>query len=150
MKNIQKRFACLPIIVFVLAIIPHFVLATIGDVDPSPQQSSCVSLQNNLRYKTRDNLTNGEVSTLQDFLQSQGYLSSEPTGYFGLLTLRAIKDFQSASDIASTGYVGPITRETIRAKTCSNQTAVSVGVAGQVQTGIFATAPTTTIAIVPT
>ena len=90
-----------------------------ADIDPNGEVSSCVSLQStNLRYRSRDVNTNGAVSTLQDFLQSQNYLNSEPTGYFGLLTLKAVKDFQKANGISPTGYVGPITKAKIRVLTC--------------------------------
>ena len=104
---------------FVLSmmVLPVVALAAPSDVDPNPPTSECVSLQNNLRYKSRDVNTNGEVSDLQDFLQSKGYLSSEPTGYFGLLTLKATKDFQSANSIQPTGYVGSITRAKIASLT---------------------------------
>lgn len=87
-----------------------------GDVDPNPTGSSCFSLSSTgLRYQARDANTNGEVSMLQDFLQSKGYLNSEPTGYFGLMTQAAVKKLQSASGIDPTGYVGPLTRAKISA-----------------------------------
>jgi|GEM_PF-3339685 len=89
-----------------------------SDIDPTPATGGCISIVNNLRYQSRDVSTNGEVSTLQDFLQSKNYLHTEPTGYFGLLTLQAVKDFQSANGINATGFVGPITRGKIKALTC--------------------------------
>ncbi len=74
-------------------------------------RNTCLSLTNNLSYRSRDSWTNGEVSTLQDFLQVKGYLSSEPTGYFGLLTLEAVKKFQIANGISPVqGFVGVLTR----------------------------------------
>ena len=94
----------------------------VDDVDPNPDASACVALNNNLRYRSRDTNTKGEVSTLQDFLQSQGYLNSEPTGFFGLMTLKAVKDFQSANGIAPTGVVGPITRAKIKVISCEGRT----------------------------
>src|SRR3989344_5578978 len=99
-------------------LVPLSSFALVEDVDPNPNTSSCVSLNNNLRYQSRDINTNGEVSTLQDFLQSKGYLNSEPTGYFGLLTIKASKAFQAANGINGDGYVGPITRAKISAMTC--------------------------------
>ena len=110
-------------ILFVLAllVVPAFSFAQIGDVDPDPA-SDCVALQNNLRYRDRDVNKNGEVSTLQDFLQSQGYLKSDPSGYFGLLTFQAAKDFQKSNGISPTGYVGTITRAKIKALTCDGDT----------------------------
>ncbi len=93
-----------------------------ADIDPNPNTSSCVSINNNLRYQSRDVNTNGEVSTLQDFLQSKGYLNSEPTGYFGLMTLAAVKKFQISNGIEGTGYVGPLTRAKIKTLTCGGIT----------------------------
>src|SRR3989344_6015516 len=116
-KYILSSFA---VLVLGLLIIPSFSFAQVGDVDPNPIASDCIALQNNLRYRDRDINKNGEVSTLQDFLQSKGYLNSEPTGYFGLLTFKAVKDFQKANGISPTGYVGPITRAKIKALTCDD------------------------------
>src|SRR3989338_5023311 len=99
----------------VAVMLPTLVLAVVSDVDPDDGGAQCVSLNFNLKYRSRDANTNGEVSTLQDFLQSQNYLSSEPTGYFGILTLKAVKDFQRDNGITPTGYVGPITRAKINA-----------------------------------
>jgi peptidoglycan hydrolase-like protein with peptidoglycan-binding domain len=89
-----------------------------GDVGPIPSQNSCVILHNDLRYRSTDATTGGEVSQLQDFLQAKGFLAIEPTGYFGLLTQAAVKKFQSASGILSYGYIGPVTRGKIQAASC--------------------------------
>ena len=103
-------------------LLPALVFAqTQGDVNPNPT-SNCVSITHNLQYRQRDAGTGGDVSTLQDFLQSQGYLNSEPTGYFGLLTQAAAKAFQSASGILNSGYVGPITRGKINTVSCGGST----------------------------
>lgn len=107
-----------PVFVFSILIIPGFSFAQVTDVDPDSSTSDCVALQNNLRYKDRDSNKNGEVSTLQDFLQSKNYLNSEPTGYLGLMTVKAVKDFQKDNSISPTGYVGPATRAKIKALTC--------------------------------
>jgi len=113
----KKYILGLFLVGFILA--PWLSFATTaGDVDPNPQASDCVSIVNNLRYKDRDMNKNGEVSTLQDFLQSKNYLNNEPTGYFGILTVKAVKDFQKASGINPTGYVGQITRDKIVSITC--------------------------------
>lgn len=100
-------------------LVPVLSFAQVADPDPNPTVSDCVTLQSsNLRYKARDINTNGEVSTLQDFLQSQGYLNNEPTGYFGLLTVKAVKSFQKSNGISPTGYVGLVTRAKIKEMTC--------------------------------
>ncbi len=94
----------------------------VGDVDTQDQSAgSCLNLQNNLRYRSKDITTNQEVSALQDFLQFKGYLNSEPTGYFGILTFQAVKRFQSDNGISPTGFVGSITRGKISYITCGNK-----------------------------
>jgi peptidoglycan hydrolase-like protein with peptidoglycan-binding domain len=100
-------------------------VSTQQDIDPNAPASNCVSLSNNLRYRSRDATTNGDVSTLQDFLQSQGYLSTEPTGYFGLLTVSAVKNFQSANGITGDGFVGAFTRAKINTVSCGGTTSSS-------------------------
>jgi peptidoglycan hydrolase-like protein with peptidoglycan-binding domain len=80
--------------------------------------SSCVALASDVQYRDNDSLSAGAVSELQSFLQSHGYLSSEPTGYFGDATFTAVKSFQIANDIEPTGYVGAITRAKIKEISC--------------------------------
>jgi peptidoglycan hydrolase-like protein with peptidoglycan-binding domain len=99
-------------------IIPTVGFAQVGDIDPQGD-STCVTIVNNLRYKSTDVKTDGEVSVLQDFLQTSGYLNSNPVGFFGLMTTKAVKKFQQENNISPTGYVGPITREKIKNQTCS-------------------------------
>lgn len=91
---------------------------TPADIDTQPP-AECIDLKNNLRYRSRDANTNGEVSVLQDFLALKGYFDHEPTGYFGILTLRAVKNFQKDNGISPTGFVGPITKAAIKSLSCS-------------------------------
>ncbi len=60
----------------------------------------------NLRYRNYGD----QVIALQNILIKQGHLTSQATGYFGVLTLKAVKDFQRANEITPTGFVGPLTR----------------------------------------
>src|SRR3989344_2002960 len=87
---------------------------------------SCVTLTSNLGRGMTDAPTGGEVTTLQQFLISQGLLSSDSaTGYFGPLTMAAVQKWQAANGIVSsgtpesTGYgrVGPATRAAIGCST---------------------------------
>ena len=111
----KKYLGILFFILFVFSFVlsPNLSYAQTGDIDPNPTTEDCISIENNLRYRDRDATKNGEVSLLQDFLQSKGYLNSEPTGYFGILTFKAVKDFQRDNGINPTGYVGSITRAKI-------------------------------------
>lgn len=65
-----------------------------------------LQITKNLKYKSRGE----QVIALQTFLINHGYLSGSATGYFGVLTLKAVKDFQRENYITPTGLVGPATR----------------------------------------
>lgn len=54
--------------------------------------------------------TNNEVTELQRYLIGENYLTVVATGYFGTLTLDAVKKFQASRNISATGYVGMLTR----------------------------------------
>ena len=115
MKNNVLFFS---LVLTIALVAPSFANAELNaDIDPEGE-STCIFLQNNMRYRSTDGTTGGEVSILQDFLQANEYLNSNPTGFFGLLTLRAVKKFQTASGIEPTGFVGPLTRAKIQLLTC--------------------------------
>lgn len=79
---------------------------------------TCTSLAYDLKYQSRDSSTSGGVSLLQTFLREHGDLNSESTGYFGGMTLAAVKKFQGDNGIITTGFVGPLTRAKITAVSC--------------------------------
>ena len=100
-----------------------------GDVNPNASATICVNLQNDLSRGTSDAQTAGEVSVLQIFLQSTStpgsttpYLTGDPTGFFGIQTENAVKQFQTDQQLLSSGYVGPLTRARIRTLTCGGGT----------------------------
>lgn len=57
-------------------------------------------------------MTDKDVKALQDILQYEKLfpVNIESTGYFGSITLEAVKKWQAKYGIPSTGYVGQITR----------------------------------------
>ena len=85
--------------------------------------ASCVILSRDFGYGTRDTAPNGEVTNLQKFL------GVSPTGYFGPMTQEAVKKWQAANGVVSTGtpnttgygFVGPRTRAAFR-RLCVNPT----------------------------
>ncbi|MEK7538568.1 MAG: peptidylprolyl isomerase [Patescibacteria group bacterium] len=117
--------------VLMMAMFPSFAMAQVtptSDVDPAGTSiSSCVSLTSNMRYRMRDTQTNGGVSVLQDFLNTKGFLGSEPTGFFGIATLKAVKDYQSSIGLSPTGYVGPLTRAKINASCGGGESTTTSG-----------------------
>jgi peptidoglycan hydrolase-like protein with peptidoglycan-binding domain len=63
--------------------------------------------------------TSTNVTALQDYLVRTGYLDTEPTGYFGTMTMSAVKRYQIAHNIEGTGYVGALTRSAIQQESCN-------------------------------
>ena len=94
-------------------------LAVGGDYDPNPvYTSNCVEFYQNLKYRSTDANSSGEVSKLQEILQEKGYLSADPTGYFGKLTVAGVKRFQANYVLDQTGYVGTLTRAKLKEISC--------------------------------
>ncbi len=75
---------------------------------------TCVDLSENL-FRTDEN---SNVKMLQDFLYEKGFLRAAPNGYFGAGTFAAVKEYQAANGINSTGVVGPVTRVSLKTSTC--------------------------------
>ncbi|MEN9649756.1 MAG: hypothetical protein RL094_723 [Candidatus Parcubacteria bacterium] len=118
---------------------PAQVTAFPADIDDRTT-SSCVELTQSLRYRDTDASTRQSVSLLQDFLQSKGYFDQEPTGFFGQMTVAAVKRFQLASSIQPTGFVGELTRKAVQRASCSTTV---VAVSGSTPTAsVTQTAPT--------
>lgn len=100
------------------------VKAEVSDFAPTGAalEDICVDLPSNFGYRSSDQGTVGSVSRIQDFLISKGYLNSESTGYFGGMTLKAVKNYQLDKGFGATGYVGPYTRAAIKNDSCSYST----------------------------
>ncbi len=128
MKKLIKEFNKLniSIIIFAIFLIPNITLARMIDIPDNNTSELCLILKNNLKHKMIDAKTNGEISLLQDFLQSEGYLTSNPNGYFGLSTLKAVKRFQIANGIIANGIVGLKTREKIKNISCDQYSQNSI------------------------
>jgi hypothetical protein len=56
---------------------------------------------------------NADVLRLQTLLSQKGYLKATPNGNFGPATLAAVRAWQKASALPSTGYFGPMSRAAI-------------------------------------
>ena len=62
--------------------------------------SAFAAFDTSLRYGAKGD----PVIELQEFLIDQNYLSTQATGYFGPLTLKAVRAFQSANGLPATGF----------------------------------------------
>ena len=56
------------------------------------------------------------VLQLQKVLAAEGYLSATPNGVFGPATLAALRAWQTANGLPSTGYFGPMSRAKMNAR----------------------------------
>lgn len=113
----KKYIGVLLAIGFLIA--PGLSFAQLTDVDPNGN-TQCAVIGQNLRYGMRDTANSKDVAVFQDFLSANGYLNVTPTGFFGILTLRAATAFQSANGISPTGFVGTYTRAKIKEIGCGN------------------------------
>lgn len=112
MKKVVVGFA---VSLFISIINPVFAQLT-DQFDTA--DSLCTTLTYNMLIGSRDSRTNGQVTDLQAYLQTGGYLQVDPTGYFGSATRQAVIQFQTANNISPTGQVGPLTRAKIQQLSC--------------------------------
>jgi hypothetical protein len=75
--------------------------------------SVCVAplaLSQDLYIGEYDAYTGGQVTTLQNYLYTNGYMTHIPTGYFGPITMQGVISFQRSHGVIATGYFGPLSR----------------------------------------
>ncbi|MEI6304550.1 MAG: peptidoglycan-binding domain-containing protein [Candidatus Taylorbacteria bacterium] len=126
----MKKIIALSVAIITLAVLiiqSPTTYALQGDYDTTgSSQSSCTNLTSDLRFST----TNSDVTTLQNYLNVTGYMTVEATGYFGNVTLNAVKSYQTAHSLDSTGFVGPLTRAAIQRESCGTTSGASSGSSG--------------------
>lgn len=81
-------------------------------------KATCTILTKDLVFGDTNSSSGSQISALQSFLYSKGFLSVSPTGRFGSLTASAVKKFQLSEGISAIGSVGPITRSAIKKVSC--------------------------------
>ncbi len=82
-------------------------------------KTSCTVLTRDLSKGSTNSNSGYQVSSLQKFLYSSGYLKTSPTGRYGDQTVTAVKKFQLAKGIIANGKTGPLTRSAIEKASCS-------------------------------
>jgi len=81
---------------------------------------ACTYVESDARYGMKDKTTNGTVVNIQAFLHGKGFLSVEPTGFFGPLTKKAVQEFQKRYGLPATGFFGPMSRAKMKELTCGD------------------------------
>jgi peptidoglycan hydrolase-like protein with peptidoglycan-binding domain len=82
------------------------ILAVCVSVPLSASAATC-TFKRDLEIKSRGS----DVSCLQQILAKGGFLDSEPTGYFGGLTEKALKAWQKDRGVKASGYFGALSRK---------------------------------------
>jgi hypothetical protein len=67
-----------------------------------------------------------DVTELQKRLTAEGVYSDPVTGYFGQLTLQAVKTYQAKVGVPNTGFVGPLTRGQLNASQVAGASTANV------------------------
>ena len=99
-------------------------VATAQSYYPYASGTACIGLTQNLSLGSRSS----EVRTLQNFLVGLSYPGGGSwmiTGYFGSATSQAVRNFQSAQGLLSTGVVDSSTRSAISRVSCGAQAGVA-------------------------
>jgi len=104
--------------ILVLAVITVLIFP-IGRVDSA--SLSCTNIASNLRVKSRGL----DVTKLQNFLNAHGYMKIKATGYFGGVTEKAVKEFQTKEGLASSGLVLNQTRSKVSDISCKTKALVT-------------------------
>jgi Putative peptidoglycan binding domain len=90
----------------------------------TPYTGMCTDLPTNLSRGSSDVLTGGQVSALQSFLTSQGYLtlstSAAKSKSFDESTYQAVGRYQTAHGLPYTGIADVATRASIKAISCGS------------------------------
>lgn len=106
--------------------------AKAAGVDDNPSASDLLEGRNSGLDSARDileaqgfdfsqNLSRGmrgdDVISLQRILDDDGFFHAEHTGFFGEITEEAVREFQTAHGLPTTGFVGPLTRAELSRRT---------------------------------
>ena len=65
-----------------------------------------------------------KVMMLQDFLRAEGHFTLASTGYFGPITMAALKDYQTANRITPTGALDNATLAVMQSEAASGEVVV--------------------------
>ena len=115
----MKKYSIVAILLGVFLSVSGASALVSDEIEGGVDAVDCAVITSALRLGSRDKNTNGDVTTLQSYLMQANYLDSDPTGYFGRATLKAVQEFQKANGIVPQGNVGLYTRAKIKELSCT-------------------------------
>lgn len=119
----------IPLILFVSFAISGISIANM-ETAQAAVHPPCVVITKNLSIGSTDTKTGNSVTSLQNFLRTQGFFAHVPTGYFGSVTSTAVKKFQAQEKLPTVGVVGVLTRAAIIRVSCVDTGAAAAPVSG--------------------
>lgn len=94
---------------------PVLITSTPAVSESVTTSCSAKNLPVGVGYGTTDKRTNNAVTNIQNFLSKRGHLKVAPTGYFGNVTVAALKSFQKSVKLGQSGNIDNATRLAILA-----------------------------------
>ena len=70
-----------------------------------------------------------KITMLQDFLRAEGHFTVASTGYFGPVTMAALKSYQTANGLTPTGTLDTATMAVIQSEAASGEVVVDAAMA---------------------
>jgi peptidoglycan hydrolase-like protein with peptidoglycan-binding domain len=116
------------------------IIAQINALKAQLAQTTVSVLSTSITKDLQIGSTGVQVTALQTYLNTKGFLKSKPTGYYGQLTKTAVIKWQANTGISPTGYVGPKSRGVLNTLV---QTTTSNTKSGGTQTKPTTQTPTT-------
>jgi hypothetical protein len=146
----MKTFSKIKLVQIAVAVV---FIATVGYGAPANATSSNLPTILAIAKNHQLHDTSPDILLLQQFLDTHGFAVAfsgpgslgHETTYFGLATFRALKKFQSAQGLPTTGFLGPLTR--IKIATLTNDSSSPLSSSASVST--TPTSTTTATSTIP-
>ena len=102
--------------------------------DMQNRKNKCIDIDSKTSISMGDGKKNNKdvhIKNIQKMLIDKGYMTGTTTGYFGVVTREAIKQYQKDQGIPSTGTIGAMTRNNFKSACADDRNATSSVMMGQ-------------------
>ena len=106
----------------------HQRYGTSTDKNMQNHKNKCIDIDSNTSISMGDGKKNNKdvhIKNIQRMLIDKGYMTGTTTGYFGVATREAIKQYQKDQGIPSTGTIGVMTRNNFKSACADDKNATS-------------------------